>query len=426
MKYLPEPGCRAGDWRRVTMLSGLLATLLLIPAAGAGDAEYTGKFAPQLAANRENLDQVIFRPVRDLAKLKLAQPLDREAQVTAARLYHAPTDKAAILALLVEPEGELPYLYADVDLNNVLDETERVQLTRSEEDNPYLWEATVNQPLKEGPFASFPVLLQYFKGVEWEEMKAGERMVLQSTEVFARGFVEIQGKQTLVQYGYNPRSRKINPTSGQLGIDGDDDGEIDIDRFSPEAAEAQEEVVVFRVGQHYVSTKRADVDKNLIVLKAHPASDYKRIELRLGGEMPDFGFTDFNGKKRRLAEFRGQYLLLDFWGTWCGPCRREMPYLRAAHKRFQARGFEILGLNTDDPQIISQVKTWLERNELTWPQATRESIRDLIRSLRIHAYPTTLLLDPDGKVISLNQTRRGQPSLRGEELLKSLDQLLPP
>jgi hypothetical protein len=82
-------------------------------------------------------------------------------------------------------------------------------------------------------------------------------------------------------------------------------------------------------------------------------------------------------------------------------------------------------MNTDDPQILPQVKTWLEKNELTWTQATMDSILGVIRSFRIHSFPTTLLIDPEGKIISLGQTKKGQPSLRGQDLLKSLDRLLP-
>jgi len=427
MKDLPRQIRPAWKFRHLAGCLSLLTSLwLLIPAASAVDNEYTGKFDPQLAANRESLDQVIFRPLRDLSKIKLAKPLDSDTTVTAARLYHAPTDKAAVLALLVEPDGEPPFLYVDLDMNNAMDENEMVPLKRGEDDNPYLLEAVIKQPLKEGFFQNFPLFVQYFKGVRWDEMKEGERLIVQSNEAFARGTIEIEGKKTLVQYGYSPRAKKINPMNSKLGIDGDGDGEIDMDRFSPEAAEAQEEVIVFRVGNHYVSTKRADVEKNQIVLRAHSASDYKRVELRMGGDVPDFGFTDFNGKKRKLSEFRGKYLLIDFWGTWCGPCRRELPYLRAAYKRYQARGFEILGMNTDDMQLVPQVKAQLEKNDLTWTQATRDSIKEVIRNFRIHSYPSTLLLGPDGKILSLNQTRRGQPSLRSEGLVKSLDGILPP
>lgn len=423
MTFLSSSACI-----RSTLTAFLLLFSLLAPEALARAAdEYTGKLDPQLVTDDDDLEQVIFKPFPDLSKVKLPKPIESDATVSAGRLYHAQSEKSAILTLLVEPEGEgEPFLYADVDLNNSFDDNERFQLSRKEDDDPYVWQTTIRQPLKDGPFAAFPLFVQYYKNVRFDEMKEGERLILESQKVFARGSVEIHGKRTMVQYSYNPRSKKISTTTGRLGVDCDGDGSIDMAPFSAEAAETQDEVVVFRVGSFYVSTKRVDVEKHQILMKSHSASDYKRIELRIGGEVPDFDFTDFKGKKRRLSEFRGKYLLIDFWGMWCPPCRRELPYLKAAYSKFQARGFEILGMNTDEPEILSQVKSTLDKNGMTWTQARRESIAGLIRNLRIHTYPTTVLIGPEGKIISLNNTRKDEPSLRGRELLSSLDQLLPP
>jgi hypothetical protein len=130
-------------------------------------------------------------------------------------------------------------------MNNELDEKERFPFSREEADNPYIWQTTVNEPLKEGLFKSFPLFVQYLKRVRTEEMKEGERLIL-------------------------------------------------------------------------------------------------------------------------------------------------------------------------------------EKQGMTWPQARRETIITTIRNLRIHSYPTTLLVGPDGKILSLNNRRKDQPELRGKELLKSLDELLPP
>jgi peroxiredoxin len=411
----------SGTLAAILLLFSLLATAAL---ARAGE-EYAGKLDPQLITDDDDLEQVIFKPFTDLSKIKFPKPVESDVTVSAGRLYHALSEKSAILTLLVEPETEDPFFYADVDLNNSFADNERFQLARAEDDDPYVWQTTITQPLKDGPFPAFPLLVQYYKNVRFDDLKEGERLILESQKVFARGSVEIQGKRTLVQYSYNPRSKKISATTGRLGVDCDGDGSIDMAPFSAEAAETQDEVVVFRVGSSYVSTKRVDAEKNQILMKSHSASDYKRIELRVGGEVPDFDFTDFKGKKRRLSEFRGKYLLIDFWGMWCPPCRRELPYLKAAYSKFQARGFEILGMNTDEPEILSQVKSTLDKNGMTWPQARRESIVGLIRNLRIHTYPTTMLIGPEGKIISLNNTLKEEASLRGRDLLSSLDKLLP-
>jgi thiol-disulfide isomerase/thioredoxin len=385
-----------------------------------GDTEYFGKLDAELIAHTEDLDQVVFKPLNDLSKIKFATPVESGVKITAGRLFHPPQDKSSILTLLVEPDddGE-PYLYADLDVDGVMGTNERFALKQGEDDNPYIWETTLKLPLKSTLFQSYPVFVQYYKNIQMDEMSADERLILQSKEAFARGQVDIQGRKTLVQYGFNPQSKKISVSNGSFGVDTDGDGKIVVDRFSPESADAREETVIFRVGDAYVSTRRVDIEKNQITMRSHQASDYKRVEVQIGSEVPDFQFTDFNGKKRKLSEFRGKYVLLDFWAAWCPPCRRELPYQKAAYSRFQPRGFEILGMNNDEDP--SQIKDWLKKNGLVWPQATMASIVELEIRYRIRLFPTSLMIGPDGKVLLVDQDK-----MRGQDLLKTLDRMLPP
>ena len=375
-----------------------------------------------LIANAEDLEDTVFKPF-DRAKLKMEKPLDEDADsITAGRLYHAPQDKFSILGVLIEVDGESPVIYADLDLNGTLVEAERFEMER-EPGTSNAWRVTLNVPFQGVLYNTFPLYLEYLKNVATEEMTDADRLVMQSTEAYARGKVAVKDKEILVQYAYKPKAKKLSPTTGWLGVDADGDGEIDMDGLSPEAAKANDETIVFRAGQIYLSTKRADLEKNQITMREHQASDYKRRELRMGEEVPDFQFTDFEGKKRKFSEFRGKYVLLDFWGSWCPPCRREMPYLKAAHSRFNARDFEIVGMNTDDsPEML---KPALKKFGATWTQAKLESIRDVIQSFRINSFPTTLLIDDKGKIVSMGRAHKGQPRLRGEDLLKTLDKILP-
>lgn len=388
-----------------------------------GDNEFTGKLEAILLADTEDTDQVIFRPFKDMSKVKFASPPEESGATTAARLYNPLQDKSSLLAVLIEPEDENPVIYADVNQDSTISKDERFEFKRGEDDNPYMLEVILQLPMQNPLFKTCPVFLQYYKNVRWDGLKEGEQIIEQSKRVFAKGIVDIKGRKTNVLYTYKISSNKISPSTGILGVDSDGDGVVDLERLSPESASAKEETIIFRAGNTFVSTKKVDIEQNTIIMREHSASDYKRTDLYVGQPMPDFQFTDWDGKKRKLSDFRGKYVLVDFWGMWCPPCVRELSYLREAYKRFQAREFEILGMNTDDD--FESLKPQMNKNGMNWTQARQDSILNVIKSYRIHLFPTTILLDPEGKVVSLNQTKKGQPSLRGQSLLKTLDEILP-
>ncbi len=405
----------------------LAIACLLTISVFAGDTEFIGTFEPALSANTEDMDDVIFKPVGDISKLKFETPPSfDEGKITVARLYNPQQDKNVILAAMFEVEDEKPVVYVDTDLNGSFSQSETFQMKREKKDNPYIWQTTVFVPLSSGKFfKSYPIYIQYFRSYKYDDMSEDERLFMQSKEAFAKGKVDIKGNPTAVLYAFNPSSQKISPSNGWLGVDSDGDGEVYIDRLSPETAKADSETVIFRAGQTFVSTKKIDLERNQIIMREHQASDYKRVELKMGGTLPDFTFTNFDGKKRKLSDFHGKYLLIDIWGMWCPPCRRELPYLKAAYSKFQSRGLEILGLNTDTDFSVDSLNQNLKKNGMTWTQSQVESTLSVIKAYRVSSFPTTILLDPEGKIISLNQTDKGQPELRGRDLIKSLDKILP-
>src|SRR5262249_50880891 len=155
--------------------------------------------------------------------------------------------------------------------------------------------------------------VRYFKSIQMDKMGPDDRLLTQSTEVLARGQIDVRGKKVAVQYAYDFQSKKVDPQNGYLGVDIDGDGKIDLSILSPESTKANNETVVFRAGDVYVSTKKVDVAKNQIVLRENEAKEYKRAELYLGKEFPEFMFTDFDGKKHKISDYRGKYVLLDIW-----------------------------------------------------------------------------------------------------------------
>src|ERR1700741_4039071 len=99
--------------RLILCLLLVTSCLAIVQPARAGEAEFVGKFEPQLAANQEDLERVVFKPARDLARLKLPTPIDSSSDVTVGWLYDARSDKSAIQTLLVDSEDATPYLLAD-------------------------------------------------------------------------------------------------------------------------------------------------------------------------------------------------------------------------------------------------------------------------------------------------------------------------
>jgi peroxiredoxin len=139
----------------------------------------------------------------------------------------------------------------------------------------------------------------------------------------------------------------------------------------------------------------------------------------VGKEAPDFSMPDVNGKEVKLSSFRGKYVLVDFWASWCGPCRSENPNLVNAYNQFKNKNFTVLGVSLDKP---GQKDKWLqaiEDDKLAWT-----NISDLqywsspvVSLYGFDGIPFNVLLDPQGKVIA--ESLRG-PGLEGklEEVLK--------
>jgi peroxiredoxin len=123
-------------------------------------------------------------------------------------------------------------------------------------------------------------------------------------------------------------------------------------------------------------------------------------DLKTGDKYADFSEPDVHGQMVKLSDFKGRLVLLDFWASWCGPCREENPQLVKAYRAFKDRGFEILGVSADDNK-----KFWLEAvqtDSLTWPNVSDLS-GDQNKAALIYGvsyYPTNFLIDSSGTIIA--------------------------
>jgi len=407
---------------------------VFLPCAGVAlaqqPAEYRGTLEPKLVAH--------VPPWYLLTKLRAATDEERgRVKVNLATGDRAfVTDLASLVkgvdlkAALVERAGGQYALLVDFDRDGVWAEAERVSLVPSKdpEESPGTVETAFDVPLPAGYAHAFYPLVMKVRPPQPGQANAMPTL-LQSSGVAAQGVVDIDGRKTIVRYTkVNLRTGAIDAMSGWLEVDCNGDGAIDTIWYSPENSFSEGAAVVFRVGSRYVSTTSVDASTRIIVMRTHPASDYQRIELQISASIPDFAFVDFDGKPRKLSDFRGKYLMLDFWGSWCGPCISRFPALKDVYAKYRTRGFEILGMDKENWEgdqvapVIEKAKAVISEKALAWPQARPDSVKTVIDRFHIVPYPTYVLLDKDGRVVSWGQ--KGQLPLDGPELATTLEKVL--
>ena len=111
---------------------------------------------------------------------------------------------------------------------------------------------------------------------------------------------------------------------------------------------------------------------------------------------PDFVSLDIDGRERRLSDYRGKIVLLDFWTWWCGPCRDEAPRLADLYRRYHASGLEILGVSPDETQVI---RDFQDTFGYEWPALQDGFESQLHRLYRVVAYPTHVVVARDGTIL---------------------------
>lgn len=160
--------------------------------------------------------------------------------------------------------------------------------------------------------------------------------------------------------------------------------------------------------------KKAHPDLKITELLEDKVARFSRVAI--GQPYVNFVSQDVNGHRVSLSSVKGKYVLIDFWASWCGPCRRENPHLVKLYNRYRKNGFEIMGVSLD--KRSSRWISAIEKDQLSWTQVSdlKGYLGDAPMLYNVSAIPSNVLLDSEGKIIAYN--------LFGKDLEMKLQELM--
>ena len=178
--------------------------------------------------------------------------------------------------------------------------------------------------------------------------------------------------------------------------------------------EPEKAAEVFKQIKHdYPQTKPGQRVDEILTMLAQQV-EVKKIQdtLVAGKVFPDFSEVDLAGQPLSIASRKGKVVLVDFWATWCGPCRAELPNVLEVYKKHHPEGFEIIGVSLDEEK--ARVESFIKDKDMTWPQYFdgKKWQNKLAVQYGVNSIPATYLLDGEGKILGKD--------LRGEALEKAV------
>lgn len=132
--------------------------------------------------------------------------------------------------------------------------------------------------------------------------------------------------------------------------------------------------------------------------------------LKVGDDAPDFALVDLNGEKHQLSEYKGQGVFLNFWGTWCAPCKKEMPAMGRQYEVYKDQGVQILAVNIAESDL--KVQRFADQYGMVFPTLI-DKTKSVMQTYNVKPLPTTLLINPDGQIVKIITGEMSEEDIKG-------------
>lgn len=287
-----------------------------------------------------------------------------------------------------EKKGYL--LYADLNANGDLSDDAPLRLEQKDGKHFYLFRGTGRDAKTQD---TYPIATKLVVTQATPFGESQPRLCLRRHgTTLRRGMIRVDNRE--IAFGL------VSSASGKYYyvalFDLNGDGQLDRGGWSPEAYKVPDKYV--RLGESDYEFVIDRYGRNL-TLKPLAEKLPPTAVLRPGYPAPDFSFTDLDGKTRKLSDYRGKVVLLDFWVINCGPCQMDAPKLAEAYAQLHPKGLEIIGINGEDTAEV--LKEFMGEKKMIWTQTVQEKWEGPIHKLyRFDSWPTYYLIGKDGQIIA--------------------------
>lgn len=166
---------------------------------------------------------------------------------------------------------------------------------------------------------------------------------------------------------------------------------------------------------NFQALQKKDIESSIFGLTSYYNQVFENNKLN-GSVSPSFDYDNYKGGKTKLEDFKGKYVYLDIWATWCGPCIAEVPFIKEAEELYSNKNIVFISISIDKLKDLDKWKTMVDKKELGGVQlfADNDWESDFIKAYEIKSIPRFILIDPNGKVVKADAARPSSPKFNEE------------